>query len=224
MTLHWASSDCSYFQCKSDIASGNASNLVEAATGIFPLVSLNACLDNASAGISIPAMCTNVNCISDNLHSRASDVVLSRLDAFTIGMWSVNAVILLFLIYVMKCSSAATNPHNSALYALYRDSESLNCLEKYPIGLVIPFWICVSIAPTPPLTCGSACGCPTLASTNNWKGKAKSGNAITGLDAIIFRNLYQESDAALGKSPVSLYDLHGWSGLVTFDKGPAIIA
>merc|ERR1739836_176881 len=36
----------------------------------------------------------------------------------------------------MKCSSAATKPHSSALYALYLDSESLNCLEKYPIGLV----------------------------------------------------------------------------------------
>ena len=47
----------------------------------------------------------------------------------------------------------------------------------------------------PPLIGGSACGFPTLASTNNWNGSEKSGNAITGLEAMIFRNLYHESVA-----------------------------
>ena len=138
ITLHCASSDCSYFQCKSLIASGNASIMDDAATGIRPFVSLCACLDSASAGISVPIMWISVNSMTDNLNSKASAVVFSLLDAFTIGMWSVNAVILLLLMNVMKCSNAATNPHNSALYALYLDSESLNCLEKYPIALVTP--------------------------------------------------------------------------------------
>ena len=45
-------------------------------------------------------------------------------------------------------------PASSALYALYLHSDSRNCLLKYPMGLVIPSWTCVSIAPSPPLIGG----------------------------------------------------------------------
>ena len=47
---------------------------------------------------------------------------------------------------------------------------------------------------------------------------------MTGLEAMIFLNLYHESIASCGKSPDNLYDLHGCSGLVTDDNGPAMSA
>ena len=196
----------------------------DAVTGMLPLISWCAFLDKQSAGILGPTMWINVSSIADNLNSRASAVAFSLVDDFTKGMWSVNAVTLLFFRYVMKCSNPATNPHNSALYALYLDSESLNCLEKYAMGLVTPFCTWVKIAPTPPLIGGSACGLPTLASTNIWNGNEKSGNAITGLEAIMPLSLYHASIAFWGRSPESLYDLQLCSWLVTADNGPAINA
>mgnify|MGYP000464918968 CR=1 FL=1 len=80
------------------------------------------------------------------------------------------------------------------------------------------------MAPAPPLIGGSACGFPTLASTNIWKGKEKSGKAMTGLDAIMFLSLNQASIASCGRSPEIFFDLHGCSELVTADSGPAISA
>ena len=58
----------------------------DAATGIGPFVSLCACLDSASAGISVPVMWISVSSMTDNLNNKASAVVFSLLDAFTIGM------------------------------------------------------------------------------------------------------------------------------------------
>ena len=92
MTLHWASCDCSNFHCRSLIASGNASIMEEAATGIFPLIASFACLDRASAGMDGPTMCTNSKSMIDNLCNNASAVAFSLDAALTRGMWSVNAV------------------------------------------------------------------------------------------------------------------------------------
>ena len=130
ITLQVGSSDCSCFHCRSLIAAGIASIKVDAATARLPLIACCACLDNASAGISCPLIWINDNSIVDNLNNNASEVDLSLEAALTNGIWSVKAVTLLFFMYDMKCSKPATNPHNSALYALYLDSESLNCLEK----------------------------------------------------------------------------------------------
>ena len=56
MTLHLASCDCSNFHCKSLIASGSASIMVDAATAWLPLIADLACLDKTSAGIEVPMM------------------------------------------------------------------------------------------------------------------------------------------------------------------------
>jgi hypothetical protein len=60
--------------------------------------------------------------------------------------------------------------------------------------------------------------------TNIWNGSEKSGNAMTGLDAMIFLSLYQASIASCGRSPDNFCDLHGCSRLVTAESGPAINA
>ena len=86
MILQIGSSDCSCFHCRSLIAAGSASMMVEAATAKFPLIACCACLYSASAGISCPLMWISDNSIVDSLYSKAFDVDLSLEADLTRGM------------------------------------------------------------------------------------------------------------------------------------------
>ena len=57
-------------------------------------ISISGCLDNASAGISFPLICIRSISMSFILCVNASMVLVSRLDFFMMGRWSVKIVVL----------------------------------------------------------------------------------------------------------------------------------